>query len=359
MDQEGRYKIKKLLAIFLCAFALCVPAAETDLTAYSIANGQVAAVEFVDIVAPYSGVLEPFDLEAGDAVAEGDGLFGLVTAKLTAPEEGRVTWIFGQAGERAEDVCARYGAVVSMEPAQDQRIMASSAAAYNDEENRTLHVGEIVYFQSAKGDKEEGAGRVISVSGENFVVDILTGVFETGETLTLYRDDDYDNKEKVGKGAVVRRDPVSLAGGGVIAEVLVEEGESVQAGQVVATLAGYDADVGASPLVTAPAAGVAAMVPVSSGQQVWKGQLLARIFCTDEMEIVVQADEVYLKNIEVGDELPVTLDTDDETVLTGTVTEISALGMTVQNAAYFTVHLSVDGADDLMLGQSAKVYLPK
>ena len=65
-----------------------------------------------------------------------------------------------------------------------------------------------------------------------------------------------------------------------------------------------------------------------------------------------------LGGLRVGDKLPVTLDTDESRVLTGTVTGISALGVTRQNAAYYTVHLTVEGAE-LMLGQSASVYLPK
>ena len=42
----------------------------------------------------------------------------------------------------------------------------------------------------------------------------------------------------------------------------------------------------------------------------------------------------------------------------GTVTEISALGVTRQNAAYYSVHVSIDDSS-VMLGQSASVYLPK
>lgn len=355
--------MKKLLCALLCALLICngvsFAATHEVLEGLSVANGQVGAVEFVDLVAPCSGVLAPFDIVPGDAVAEGDVLFSMVTANVTASERGTVTWVFAGEGERADSAMARYGAVLSMEPAQDKRIMASTDGAYNEEENRIVHVGEIVYFQSTKGDKEEGAGRVISVSGANFVVDILTGEFETGEALSIYRDDDYDAKEKIGKGSVSRRDPLSVMGTGVIAQMMAEEGKTVEAGETLFTLMGADADMGAKPDIAAPYAGVVGNVAVASGQQVWKGQLLARVFCEGEKEIVAQVDEVYLKNVNVGDKLYVTLDTDEEAVLTGTVTEISALGTTMANAAYYTVRLSVSGADEMMLGQSAKVYLPK
>ena len=66
-----------------------------------------------------------------------------------------------------------------------------------------------------------------------------------------------------------------------------------------------------------------------------------------------------VKNIKVGDELPVTLDTDETSILTGTVTEISALGNTIQNAAYLSawkgsvpVQLPFDEAEyDALLAQ--------
>lgn len=355
--------MKKWMACLLCALILfpCAAMAVTheDLSGYAIANGQIMAAEFVDVTAPCSGVLESFDLAAGDRVEEGQALFSMLTAKVTAGEKATVTWVFAAEGERADAAMQRYGAVVSMEPVQNMRIMASTDGAYSDEENRSVHVGEIVYFQSSKGDKEEGAGRIVSVSGKNYVVDILTGEFEADETLTLYRDDDYDNKEKVGRGSVIRRDPISAAGSGVIAEMAVEPGDMVEAGDVLFSLMGPDADAGADPVVCAPGAGVAANVAAAAGQQVWKGPLLARIFLTDEIEVVAEVDEVYLDKIEVGDEMYVTLDTDAETIFTGTVTEISALGMPMANASYYTVHLSLPHADDLLLGQSAKVYLPK
>ena len=356
--------MKTLCSLLLCAAMLfgttgALAVTEEELVTYAVANGQVAAADSIDLTAPCSGTLECFDIAAGDGVAAGDELFSMLTMKVTAAEDATVTWIFAGEGESADAAMARYGAVVSMEPAQSQRIMASTAQAYDDEDNRTIHVGEIVYFKSSRAGKEEGAGRVVSVSGTNYIVDILTGEFETGENLTLYRDDDYDTKENVGKGSVVRRDPISVAGSGVIAEIAVEEGESLKAGDVIMTLMGADADYGASPVVSAPADGVISAVAVASGQQVWKGQMLARLDMTGQMEVVAQVDEVYLKNVKIGDELPVTLDTDASAILTGTVTEISALGNTIQNAAYYTVHLSVSGQSGLMLGQSAKVYLPR
>ena len=46
-----------------------------------------------------------------------------------------------------------------------------------------------------------------------------------------------------------------------------------------------------------------------------------------------------------------------EQIITGTVTEIGNLGTTVQNAAYFPVHVELT-TNQLPLGASASVYIP-
>lgn len=77
----------------------------------------------------------------------------------------------------------------------------------------------------------------------------------------------------------------------------------------------------------------------------------------DKLEVIAQVDEVNLKNLYVGDKVSVTLDMDESNVLTGTVTEIGNLGTTVQNAAYFPVHVELT-TNQIPLGASASVYIP-
>ena len=351
--------MKKLFALILtlCLLAAVPALADVDLTGYAIANGHVTAVDFVDITAPYSGTLASFDLEAGDRVAAGNTLFSLLVTTLYATEDGTVGAIFAQEGDSAEAVMARYGGVLAMEGSVSQQINATTTGAYNDEKNRTIHIGETLYFESAKSGKEEGTGQVVAVSENGYVVDILTGSFDMKENLTLYRSDNYASKDCVGKGVVARRNPVLLSGSGRVAQVLVQQGDQVKRGQPLMTFMAQDADQDASPTVTAPDDGVVASVAVSPCQQVWKGALLARVYLTDRLEIVAQVDEMDLGSLQVGDVIPYTLDTDESQVLNGTVTEISALGVTQQNAAYYAVHVSI--STTAPLGASASVYLPK
>lgn len=351
--------MKKFLALLLLLTMLSTCAlADTALTDCAIANGNVTATTFVDVTAPYSGTLASFDLSTGDQVTAGDALFSLLTTTIYAPEAGTVKAFFAQPGEDAAAAMNRYGAVASLEPEQSLRINATTSGAFNKETNRILHVGETLYFRSAKADQEEGWGRVIAVSGSSYVVDILDGDYDLNENLNLYRDDGYAAKDCVGKGVVARRDPVAIQGQGRVASILVAEGDQVAPGQPLMTLMSADADADAQPDVTAPESGVVASVAVSAGQQVWKGQVLARIYLTEDIEVVAEVDEMDLNGLRVGDNLSITLDTDESTIITGQVTEISALGVTRQNAAYYTVHVSIP-ADSAALGASASVYIPR
>ena len=352
--------MKKLAAILLLTSMLfTLPAlAETDLNQYNIANGNVTATHFIDVVAPCSGTLESFDLNAGDSVSVGSTLFTMQVNTLYASEDGIVGAIYAQPGDDAQLVMNRYGAVLALEGNVRQQLTATTTGAYNDDKNRTIHVGETLYFKSSKTNGDEGSGRVVAVSGSNYVVDILSGSFDSKSTMTLYRSSNRNNKDNVGKGIVVNRDPVMLPGSGRVANVLVNEGDTVTRGQALMTFLAQDADVDAVPEVLCPTDGVVASVAVSPCQQVWKGALLARIYLTDELEIVAQVDEMDLNGLRVGDIIPCTLDIDESKDFDGTVTEISKLGVTQQNAAYYAVHVSIDH-NKAMLGASASIYLER
>ena len=352
--------MKKLLALLAAMMLPLTSAAlaDEDLSGYAIANGTVTAVDFVDLTAPFSGTLTAFDLAAGDRVSAGNTLFSMLLTTVYAPEAGTVT-LFAGKNDDASGVMAHYGALASLETEIPTQIAASTAGAYNAKENHILYVGETLYFRSSGAGREEGRGRVIRVDGSGYVVDILEGTFDIGESFNLYRNDRYDSRDNVGRGTVTRRSPVSLVGSGRVYELLANDGERIEANAPVMTLMSADADPGASPLIVAPEDAVIASVAVAPGQQVWKGQVLARLYLTDALEVVAEVDEIDLNGLQVGDQLPITLDIDEDTVLYGTVTEISALGVTRQNAAYYTVHVSLQDAADVLLGGSASVYLPK
>ena len=352
--------MKKVFSFLVCAVVLAsllavTAFAETDLTAYSISNGTVQASRFEDLTAPCSGTLLPFDWNAGDKVEAGTVLFQMMTTRITAPVSGSVSALFVEEGDSADAAMATYGTVLAIEPEYISRMHASYLTAYENQDCLHVHIGQPLWF---KFGNEEGTGTVISTADEYYEVEILTGDYNIGRKIGLYKNEDYDYDARVGEGIVYRRDDVTVPASGVVTELKVSRGDVVEKGDTLFEVLGPDADLGAVPDVTASAAGVISAVAAASGQQVWKGQLLARISLTDSLEIVADVDEMDLNGLKVGDRVPVTLDTNENEILTGTVTEISGLGVTRQNAAYYTVHLTVD-VDGLMLGQSASVYLPR
>ncbi len=340
-----------LLSLVMLACSAASFAAAEDLTGRTIASGTVAAAAFEDLTAPWSGTLMPFDLEAGDTVSAGDVLFTMRTQDIFAPEDGTVTEVFAREGDDAAAVLARYGALASLQGSPKLLINATNANV-SEAKWKDIRVGQAVYF---KTDSVKGSGRIVMIAGNSFVVEVTEGAFDIGRRLTLYENSGYKNQ--IGTGTVVLRDPVSVTGLGRVVAVHAEAGTEVTAGQRLFTVAGQDADPGSGPAVAAPSGGVVAQVAVAPGQQVWKGALLARVWRTDALEVVAEVDEMDLPRLKVGDTCPIVLDMDPDTVLTGTVTEISGLGVTRQNAAYYRVRFALE-EKDLPLGASASVYLP-
>lgn len=351
--------MKKLLCVLL--LLTLIPAsgmADDTLLNSAIANAVVSAAEYVDVVAPFSGTLCPFELTMGDRVQAGNTLMSMQTTPLYATEDGTIGAIFAAVGDDASAISQRYGGIMGIEPENLLQLQCSTQNAYNDTDNKTLHLGETLYFRSAQNNRIEGTGRVVAVNGKNYVVDILSGDFDLDESMNLYRDDGYQYSDCVGRGTVARRNDALIPAAGRVAALHVAEGQQVKAGQLVAEVVSADAAPGASPIVPAPAQGVVSSIQVAPGQQVWKGQVLCRIELDASLEVVADVDEMDLGRLQVGDRLSVTIDTDEDHIIQGTVTKISALGITKQNAAYYTIRVSIP-AGTAPLGASASVYLPK
>lgn len=351
--------MKRILCLLISLLLLASPALadEAKLTGCAIANGSAQAVNYVDVIAPCSGTLESFTLETGDSVAAGDVLFRMMTTTVYATEDGKINTVFARKGDDAQAVMERYGGLAAVEPASRQRIAASLKHGYSSTETRTICVGDQVYFRSSRSGKEVGEGVVVTINGNDFVVDVLKGEFMPTETLKLFQDDDYETDDHVGTGDVFLRDPLLAKGQGRVCEVLVKEGATVRNGDALFTLLPADAPPKAAPEIVAPTGGVAGQISAVPGQQVYKGQVLARIHLTDQLEIVAEVDEVDLNGLRVGDSVYVVMDMDADRILTGTVTEIGQYGASRQNAAYYSVHVSI-AEKNLPLGASASVYIP-
>lgn len=343
--------MKKISVFFALLLSLCL-AASCALGA--TANATVIAPETVKLTAPFSGVLLPFDAVQGDAVAAGDSLFELDTTPVYAAEDGTVAALFAEVGDDASGVIARYGALAVIEPQNPLYVAASTAQAYDDDDNRYIHAGEMLYLKSGG---EKGTGRVTAVSGNEYIVEILTGDYDLGDTIRCYRESGYDNDSETGRGKAVRYADASVQAQGRIAAVHIEEGAAVKTGDLLFEVIDAQAERDASPTIAAPIDGAITMIAAVSGAQVYRGQLLAEIADLDALELSVELDELDLSAVRVGDVLSYTLDAFGNETFTGTVTQIRPLGTAKQNAAYFDVRVTLPEGRNLLPGMNATVTL--
>ena len=333
-----------LLALTLvCACALA-----------ATANATIVAPDTVKITAPFAGTLLPFDLTATQEVAAGEALFELDTIPVYAAQSGTVAAVFAKAGDDASGVQSRYGSLAVIEPTLALYVDADTAQAYDDDDNRYLHAGETLYLKCGN---EKGTGVVTSVSGKNYIVEILTGSYDVDDTVRCFRESSMPNDSETGRGKVKRYDDVSVVSDGRVARVHVKPGDSVQVGDLLFEMIDAQSARNASPVITAPASGAVSALYVASGAQVYRGALLCEIADLSTLELSVEVDELDIDKIRIGDVLAFTLDAYDGQTFSGAVTEVRPIGTARQNATYFDVRVTAPQGVTLLPGMNATVTI--
>jgi len=318
------------------------------------ANASIVAPETAKITAPFAGTLLPFDLVSGDAVTAGDTLFTLDTTPVYAALDGTVAAVFAAAGDDAAGVSAHYGALAVIEPEYPLYISADTDDAYDNDDNKYIHAGEMLYL---KRNDEKGTGRVTSVDGKYYTVEVLTGNFDLDETVRCYRESAMPYDSEVGRGKVKRFADAKVSASGRICAVHVKPGDTVKTGDLLFETVDTLSAVGASPAIAAPVSGAVTALYASSGAQVYRGQLLCEVADLTKLELSAEIDEIDLAAIRAGDVLSYTLDAYAGRTFTGTVTEIRPVGAQRQNAAYFDVRITAPEGVTLLPGMNATVTL--
>ncbi len=333
-----------LLALTLvCACALA-----------ATANATIVAPDTVKITAPFAGTLKPFDLTATQEVAAGEALFEIDTVPVYATQDGTVAAVFAGVGDDASGVQSRYGAMAVIEPALALYIDADTAQAYDDDDNRYLHAGETLYLKCGN---EKGTGRVASVSGKDYIVEILTGSFDVGDTVRCFRESSTPSDSETGRGKVKRYDDVNVVSDGRVAKVHVKPGDTVKVGDLLFEMIDAQSARDASPVIATPVSGAVSVVYVTSGTQVYRGALLCEIADLSTLELSVEVDELDIDRVKIGDVLSFTLDAYAGQTFSGAVTEIRPIGSARQNATYFDVRVAAPQGVTLLPGMNATVTI--
>ena len=348
--------MKKTMALLLAMIMfMAIPAlAAEDVTA----NGVVRSGNVEQLTAPFSGVLLPFDWAYGERVEADEVLFVMQTQKVYAPADGTMQAVFAQEGDLCEDVQMLYGCIGTMTRATEQIILADTADAYDEDGEPVVHAGAPVYLRQSDDEDNKGKGRIIAVDGENYTVELTSGLFDDEDEVEVFSDENMGTKTKLGKGKVTRQADLPLMASGRVLKVYVQQGERIRKGQLLFETVSPDAEpdvTGAE--ITAPVGGALEIGNLTTGQQVYKGQLLCSVHDLSALEVVVQVDEVDLDRIAVGDSLNMVFDRYPGKTVTGMVTEIANMGVARQNAVYYDVVLTFTAGFEAAPGMNVTIWL--
>lgn len=324
-------------------------------------DGTVVSKNAVAVTAPFGGVIGKVSVQEGDYAQAGDTLAEVITTKVYAPSDGIITGLFARAGDSVENVVNRYGAALYITPAHKYTIEADTDYAYSNNDNLYVHLGEVVYIRSYNFQVyNTGMGIITSVQDADYTVETTEGDFWMGETVSIYRDADYDTTSRIGRGEVTRTAEVTVGDSGSIVAMHVQDGDEVVRGQLLyETVSGeLEGLVADGNLIKATVSGIVESVSVSAGSSVAQGGLVATICPRDRMQIVIEVNEYDLMDIAVGDTVALTFTYDDigMSTGTGTVEMISDVSVSTDTSdVSYAVYIIFEAEDDTRLGMTVMV----
>lgn len=356
--------IRKWLILALCVGLCVLPAAsvaEETKAGTLILTGKVGAKETLTVYAPFGGTVLDFTLRQGDRVRKGDVLMELDTVKVYAPCDGVVRGIFAAEGDSAALVREQYGALCFIEQEESLTVQSTTAQGYDSAENRFLHIGETVYLRGVNNSEHEGVGRITAISGETYGVEVTSGTLELRDSVNIYRDADYEQTSRIGRGTVARVSPVAVTGEGSVLSVKVREGDTVAKGDVLMELVSgvLDGYAPADTRITAPQESIVAEVATSAGQSVVKGQPVASLYRLEQLQIVSAISEMDAQQVSIGSKVRIQFDSIADASYEGVVSGVSGIGVASDNYTEYAVYIDFTPDALVRLGMSATAYLDR
>ncbi|MCH5287554.1 MAG: HlyD family efflux transporter periplasmic adaptor subunit [Christensenellaceae bacterium] len=345
--------MRKLL-IGLLAVVLAMPAALAETITL---DGTVVSTKTVPVVAPAAGVLYQVYVHEGEHVSAGDEAAALYAQPVYAEQAGTVK-VFGTEGESVEALVSRYGAVLYIEPDCQYTVSTSTRYAYDVEENKIIHPGETVYLRcTTSGSTHEGVGRITSVSGSSYTVEITEGAFESGENVYICRSEDYATSSRIGRGTVSHVSPVAVTGLGTgrVSSIHVADGAHVEIGDAL-----FDTvlvDTASSYAMISEVNGTVAEVLAMSGSAVSQGMVVANIYPDEAMRLEIAVSENDLRDMGVG--ARVTIEFTSGETAEGEIDWISSVARVSEDeeddTVYFKAYVRFDAPETVRYGMTAKV----
>lgn len=337
-------------------------------------DGKVVCVQPAYVTAAIGGTVASVPVLAGQLVSAGDTLAELNTEKVYAPASGTVTGVFCAPGDSVTDVTDRYGALLYIEPDSKYTLTASTDNAYNLSENKYIHVGETLYLACSDG-THTGQGFVTAVDGTDFTIEVTTGSFYMGETVSAYRDAGRATRTRVGRGTIERIANVAVTGGSgegatetSVVAVHVGDGDAVQSGDLLMeTLSGeYDARYCTGSGLVSDVDGILAETGLTVGASLNKGDVIATVYPRANLQLEVDVNEADLAALAAGTPVQISFnwneDAEDANVYTGTVADVlfkaveaSGAEGESSDAVAYAAYIDFDADENIRLGMTATV----
>ena len=358
--------MKRFLALLAACMLFALPALGETLSY----DGTVAAAGEVAVMTEMAGTVESVNVSAGDRVEAGAALATIRTEKVYATTDGTVTGIFATPGDDLDSAVTLYGAVMYIEPSVRYTISATTDRAYDSVDMKYIHVGETVYLYCYTHDgTHTGTGRVTAVSGSSYTVEVLTGVFAIGESVSIFRNEECTSAYRIGRGTLSRQDPTAVSGTGAMVALHVQDGDTVTAGQllfesvtgaVTVSEAAEGEEAVPANAITPAASGVVAGVAVSAGDAVEAGAQIATLYPDGDMLLNVEIPESDLASVALGTGVQIEFpwNADGDTLTVGTVESISYVATENDDGSVtFTAGVSFTPDERVRVGMSAVAYI--
>ena len=243
--------------------------------------GSVSASATTELTCPADGTLSEFALEVGQTVSAGETVGAIRATKVFSPIDGTVAAIHLEPGDTAS------GTVLEISPLSRYTLTCTSDSYAKTPSNALIHSGETLYVRCTADGTHRAVARVTTIDGTNYQAEVTGGELYVGETVFLYRQDDFDVDSLVGKGTVTSHDTLAVSGEGVILELRAGVGDFVERGQWLFSTASAEKTA-----LTVPADGVVTAVSAKVGASVREDAYAATIATAVCLRVDVSADDV-------------------------------------------------------------------
>ena len=290
-------------------------------------TGTTVARRTIAVTTDAGGILDEMYVQPGSVVREGEAIARLRTTKVFATQNGTVARIHAKEGKETE------GTVLELAPVSRYTIHCTSDGAYDSISSNLIHCGETLYVKCTKNGTHQGRGRIYAIDNETYMVEATAGEFYVGETVYLYRDEDYSKKQRVGIGTVVSGATEVYESKGRITTIHVSEGEYVEKGELL-----YEVIDGVSAEILAPADGIITTCEVEKGASIADDQTVAGMVSYDDVCIAVQLDDQQAAQLSPGDSAALSYACcEDDSFIDGNVIAVSRSKQDGSYMAYISV----------------------